>query len=183
MNKVTLHSRQFEAIAGLQRWSDERKAVVLLSKLEGQALSVATADAEKTYESLVACLKENFSPEQQVIFAMKLNARVQGKDETFEALANDMKKLVRKAYRSADEQTKERLATDAFVNAIADDQVREKLRDRTPGSISEALRSVRQIAVNRDIEKQRVKQAARTVNVTTRNDEACSLKLTSSKHT
>ena len=68
---------------------------------------------------------------------------------------------------TADNQTQERLATDAFVNAVYDDQIREKLRDKAPVSISEALRNVRQIAVNREIEKQRVKQSARSVEVKT----------------
>jgi hypothetical protein len=164
------YESQFEAIAGLQNWDDDRKAVVLLSKLEGQALTVATAEPRTSYKDLVDCLKENFSPEQQTIFAMKLNSRVQGKDETYEALANDVKRLTKKAYSTADSQTRERLATDAFVNAIADDCVREKLRDKTPSSVTEALKSVRQIAVNREIEKQRVKQTARRVEASSSNE-------------
>ena len=43
---------QFEAIASLQNWDDERKAIVLLSKLEGQALSVATIENQRAYNSM-----------------------------------------------------------------------------------------------------------------------------------
>ena len=169
---------QFEAIAGLQNWNDERKAVVLLSKLEGQALSIASTENQRTFSSLVACLRENFSPQQQTIFALKLNSRVQGKNETFEALANDIKRLTKKAYMTADDLTKDRLATDAFVNAISDDSVREKLRDKAPVTISQALREVRQIAVNREIEKQRAKQTVRSVEMkpsSKENDEVMKL--------
>ena len=66
----------------------------------------------------------------------------------------------RKAYPESDEKTQNRLARDAFIGAVADDRVREKLRDRAPAKLEEALKLARQLAASRELEKQRVRMVA-----------------------
>ena len=156
---------QFEAISSMYQWDSHRKAVILLSKLQDQALSVATAEGDKSFEGLVAKLRSTFCPEQQEVYALKLNSRVQGKDESYATLAHEITKLVKKAYSSTDQITRDRLAKDAFVNAITDDSVREKLRDRNPVTVIQALKEVQQIAAHFEMEKHRTKifQPVRTV--------------------
>ena len=80
------YRQQFEAIASMNKWSEERRATMLLGRLEGPALSVASSSPDKTYEGLVGRLRENFSPEQAETSAMRLRTRVQAKGESLEAL-------------------------------------------------------------------------------------------------
>lgn len=147
---------QFEIIAEMHGWSAEEKASVLMAKLDGPALAVAAPVATQGYQALSTKLKARFSPDQQEAYSLRLRTRSQTKGETYEALADDVEKLAKKAYPQAEEPTRCRLATDAFVNAIADDKIREKLRDRAPKTIEEALKAARQLAASRELEKQRV---------------------------
>ena len=165
---------QFETIAGLHGWDEDRQAAVLMAKLEGTALSVATSVSSKGYKAMTAKLKERFSPEQQEAYALRLKTRAQGKNETYEALADDMQNMTRKAYPESDEKTKNRLAKDAFIGAVADDKVREKLRDRAPAHLEEALKLARQLTASRELEKQRVRMVA--AEVETEKDEVRQLR-------
>ena len=151
---------QFETIAGLHGWSEDRRGAVLMAKLEGIALSVATPVSDKGYKAMTTKLRERFSPEQQEAFALRLKTRAQTKNETYEALADDVQSMTRKAYPESDEKTKNRLAKDAFIGAVADDKVREKLRDRAPTNLEEALKLARQFSASRELEKQRVRMVA-----------------------
>ena len=57
---------QFEAVSTLQKWTEDEKAVILLSKLEKSALSAVNTSKSRSYTDMVICLKENFLPEQCV---------------------------------------------------------------------------------------------------------------------
>ena len=148
---------QFEVIAEVHGWSSQEKASVLMAKLDGPALAVAAPIASQGFEVVTKKLKGRFAPEQQEACSLQLRTRSQNKGETYEALADDVERLAKKAYPRAEEPTRCRLATDAFVNAVADDRVREKLRDRAPETIEEALRMARQLAASRELEKRRVR--------------------------
>ena len=146
---------QFSYIAALHGWTQDKQAIILLGKLEGEALSVATSDSDMSFVALFNRLKENFAPERKETFALKLRTRVQGKDETFEELARDVKKLARKAYPTSDSDTREMLMVESFINAIHNDGLREKLRDKTPHTLNEALHEIRTLAANKELEMTR----------------------------
>ena len=91
---------------------------------------------------------------------MRLRTRVQAKGESLEALFRDIEKLAGRGYPRADASTRERLAVEGFVNAVADERVREKLRDRRPGTLTEALKEARHLTANREMERQRTRVMA-----------------------
>ena len=152
---------QFEAVAQLQRWSTMEKSVILLSKLEGPALSAVNTCKTKTYSDMVSCLKENFSPEQRELSLQKLQSRQQKKGENFSILAADILRLVVKAYPSVDENTKDVIATDHFVNSISNGIVRQKLREKHPNSLSIAIKEARQILADQETESMLVRRSDR----------------------
>ena len=162
---------QFEIIAGLHEWSSDRKAAVLMAKLEGAALSVASPVAGKGYDALTTKLRERFSPEQQEAFALRLKTKMQGRGESYEALADEVRMLTKKAYPESDEKTKDRLAKDAFVGAVLDDKVREKRRDQAPSSMEDALKLARQLSASRELERRRVRMVTDVEPVAVENDE------------
>ena len=150
---------QFLAIAKFHGWSDEKKVVILMSKLEGEALSVAAVLREPTFSQLVKQLKENFSCEQQELAAIKLQNRVQLKDESLESLALDIQKLTRYAYVAADERTRNFMARNSFVEAILDPYIRDKLRDKNLPTLQECLQEARRVKANLEVEKNRNKDS------------------------
>ena len=51
---------------------------------------------------------------------LKISCRSQKSKESFESLSFDIQRLTRKACPRADERTLDRLARDAFINAVSD---------------------------------------------------------------
>ena len=149
---------QFEALASEQKWSTSKKGVMLLSRLKGRALDIAAQGEDLSYSQLVAKLKSHFSPEHEEMYAQKLQTIQKKPKQSWEDLAFEVKDLASKAYRSTNEATIERLAVHAFVNAIEEDILRQKLRDMHPTTLQSALEKVRQIEADQAIEKQRVRQ-------------------------
>ena len=143
---------QFEAVSSLQKWTPEEKAVILLSKLESSALSAVNTCKSKNYEDMVTCLKENFSPEQRELSLQKLQIRKQKKDESFSILAADIQRLALKAYPSVDTVTRDTIATDHFVNAISNTGVRQKLREKHPKDLSNAIKQAHQLLADQETE-------------------------------
>ena len=148
---------QFEAISKFNSWNAEQMAVVLLSKLEGEALTAATVLTNPTYSELVQQLRESFSNDRQELAALKLQNRFQQSDETLETVSLDLQKLVKKAYPLADENTKSRLARDAFINAVQNPTIRDRLRDKNLPSLRDCLLEAKRIQANLEVEKNRPK--------------------------
>ena len=156
---------QFIGICEYQRWTDDEAAIMLLAKLTGDALSVAAALDDQSLRSLIMNLRRNFSQEQEEVATLKLSSRKQKSDESYESLSFDIQRLTKKAYSGTDDTTRDRIARDAFLNAITDDSVREKLRDLNPKTLAEAVRESRRLAANKDLEKGRAKGTLRQTAV------------------
>ena len=152
---------QFMGVCEYHGWTDGEAAVMLLAKLQGDALSVAAALDDQTLRSLVLNLRRNFSSEQEEVATLKLSSRGQKSEESFQSLSFDIQRLTKKAYSKTDDETRDRIARDAFLNAISDDAIREKLRDQNPKTLAEAVRESSRLAANRDLEKTRVKSTVR----------------------
>ena len=157
--------KQFLAIADFNEWNSQQKAVVLMSKLEGRALTAAAVLKDPSFQDIVTTLRKNFAVEQHDLASMKLRSRTQKTGETLEDLAVEIMKLVIKSYPTSDEDTRQNIARDFFTEAITDQVVREKLRDRNLTTLKESVVEARRFQTNRDIEKNREKTAARTTEV------------------
>ena len=96
--------------------------------------------------------------------------------QTWEDLAYEVKNLTTKGYKDINESTQERLAAQAFVNAIPEDKVRNKVCDQHPRTVMQALQQVRQAEADLTIEQQRTnqmgkKEGAKETIKTIRNEE------------
>jgi len=102
---------QLELIAEAYRWSSQSKLVNLVTRLRGQAYSFyrsCTSDQRTDYNTLVAALKERFTPIQiQSVQSSKFHERKQLPAETVDSYAQDLKKLYYKAYAGAQKGSKE----------------------------------------------------------------------------
>ena len=148
---------QFESIAAFNGWNDEQKAVVLISKLEGQALTAAAVLSNPSYAALVSHLRENFSQDPMELAAIKLQNLYQGPEDSIEKIALDVRKLVGKAYPFADTRTNERLMKDSFINALKDPTIRDRLRDKNLGALKDCLQEAKRVHANLEVERNRAK--------------------------
>ena len=106
------HLVQFELVADLNRWPEDIKALELAASLRGVAqgvLSDLPADQRKHYTSLVNRLTARFEPENQSeIYRARLKTGISKKDEDLGTLAQEISRLVRKAYPSVSIEMQDR---------------------------------------------------------------------------
>ena len=145
---------QFETIAGEQRWTADKKQVVLLGRLKGKALEVAVQGESRGFNDLVQRLRRHFSPDHEEMYAQQLHALKKKAGQSWEDLAFEVRELTRRAYKSANDSVRERLAVRALIDAIQEDIVRQKVRDAHPETLSVALQKVRQVEADLVIETQ-----------------------------
>ena len=160
---------QFEGIAEDYEWSEHRKGVMLKSFLEGKAR--ATVKGVRGYEAIVKQLTYRYSPESEDKSAQQLQVLKQGKEQTWEDLAEEAQHLAGKGYMRTCDQGRERLAVQAFVKAVTDDVIRGKLRDKNPKSIPGAITAVHQAESNILLEREAVKKPVKAVQETSSGHE------------
>ena len=72
------------------------------------------------------------------MYRAKLQSRFRQKSETISELASSIMKLTRQAYPKADLQLLDTLAVDYFIDALEDSDIRLRLRQSQPESITQA---------------------------------------------
>ena len=148
----------FTELATIQEWSDSRQRVILLNKLEGEALTVALSERTENAAQLKALLKKSFGPADITVYSLQLQNRVQKKGEAFDHLARDLKHLGHKAYPKADDETLDALLKECFINAVSDEGLRSMIRFKEPGSLTEASKVAERLSVHTEQEKRLLKK-------------------------
>ena len=93
----------------------------------------------RDFDTLVKSLIIRFgSLERSEMFWARLQTRVRGTNESLSELAQSIKKLTRQAYPGADSNITSILSLDHFIDAIADSDMRLRLREARPKDINEA---------------------------------------------
>lgn len=133
---------QYTLVSELNGWKESTKALFLASSLSGgaRALLNEMSDNERhNYQSLVEALRNRFGSENRSeVFRAELQTRVRMKNETLPELAQAIKQLTRRAYPGTSPVVKDTLALDYFIDAIPETEIRLRLREVGPKSISEA---------------------------------------------
>ena len=133
---------QFEITAEINRWSYEDKSLYLASVLTGNArslLSELNHRERRDFSILVERLNARFGCEQRAeVFRTQLKTRVRAKNETIPELAQSVKKMTRQAYPSGSLEVIESLALDNFIDALTDADIRLRLRELSPKTLTEA---------------------------------------------
>lgn len=150
---------QFNIISELNRWDYHTKSLFLASSIVGPARSLlCELDSEKRrdFDSIVSALQNRYvSVHKAEIFRSRLQSRVLGRNETITELAQSVKKLTRKAYPSASWEVVDLLALDYFVDALPDTDIRLRLREVGPKTISEAERIAVRLNAHKEADKSR----------------------------
>ena len=133
---------QFDLIADLNHWSAENKALELAAALRGQAQSILSdlsLENRKSLSHLIEALTIRFKPENQMeIYQSQLKTRLRKKGEDLATLAQDLMRLVRKAYPSVSPEMKDKFAMDAFMDALNDSDLEWSVYQGHPKSLHDA---------------------------------------------
>ena len=112
----------FDQVAELNGWDDEIRAMTLGVCLRGEARMVLAGldPAQRhSYIAITHALTQNFSPVEKVhLYQAELKARKKKSTETISDLGRDIGKMVRLAYPTADQNTREVIGINSFLDAL-----------------------------------------------------------------
>ncbi len=165
---------QFEMLAQMNRWTEVEKATYLAVSLKGSALTILSnlpSDSCYEYATLVAAMEARFGNAHQAeLHRMKLKGRRRRREEALPELAEDVERLVRLAYPRAAMSLQELLAKDHFIDALADEDMRLKVRQARPRGLREALQAALELESYQLASRERTKPV-RGVHFDTRESD------------
>ena len=150
------YKNQFEKIAKTYNWSDQTKEFMLLTSLEGEALSAVGLHEDPSYEDMCFVLERSFGLGEEETAAAKLEARILRQDESLDHFARDLKKLVKSAKPNDSMMSQSTTATEYFIKGLPDPEVRLQLKDHRIRDVDEAARRAEILIANRESEKRRI---------------------------
>ncbi len=135
---------QFELVAEMNGWKQDAMAIQLATSLRGKAQSVLSdlmPEQRRCYFQLTKALSARFEPEDQAeMYRAQLKNRVRKRSEQVPELAQDIQKLVRKAYPTAVADTRDRLSRDNFIDALNDGEIEWAVYQGKPSTLEEAAK-------------------------------------------
>lgn len=139
------YKSHFERVSRINRWSDEEKLDFLWVNLTGSALTyVESLAPERTvsYRDLCEALDERFGDSQLAeVFKSELRSRRRGDGESLPALAQDINRLVQRAYPEMGRQGVEELAIERFREALPDHEQRMAVFRSKARTIDQAVKA------------------------------------------
>ena len=150
----------FESCRLVNRWNDVQSAEYLAASLQGDAIRIlgegALQGRELKYDELVKLLARRFGPGQQAEnFLVELRHRRQKPKESLQELCQAVHELAVKAYPEIPEEARERLEKNHFMDAVAEQHVREGIFRARPKNLSEALQAALETENFHKVEAQR----------------------------
>ena len=175
----------FEACAQVNGWNVEEMGKYLVVCLRGHAqlvLSGLPPADRMNYRQLVKCLNNRFSPEHETdFFKVQLRGRTRKSRESLPELAQDITRLVYKAYPRAPREVHDNLTLDYFVEAITDSELRWRVIQSNPKTLNDAVSVASRMEAFQMAEKQRTQQRRNVHMVTKSNVSESNLRNLSSK--
>lgn len=134
---------QFEAAAQANGWTLLEKATALTLSLRGDVTNVlqTISPADRTnYQQLIKHLDMRFGQAHlEHVYHSQLKNRYKKTNETLQEYEADIARLVRLAYSGTPENVMERLAVQAFLDGLRDDDTRQALTLNRPALLVDAL--------------------------------------------
>ena len=167
---------QFEITTEINGWDYRAKSLYLANSLIGSARSLLnelTSEQRRDYSSLVQKLTARYGSENRAeVFRAQLKSRIKQKAETIPELAQAIKKLTRQAYPKAGLDVIEALALDHFIDGLPEPEIRLRLREVGPKSLSEAETIAVRMEAHRIADKQRTRFVGKVEQVNSDSSES-----------
>lgn len=123
---------QFEAVAKSNGWDEPRKALALVSSLEGPArgvLSSLFAAKRENFEELTLALEFRYGAKNFTqLNYVKFQNYKQRKGESISELASEIERLAQAAFADCPAEAQDKLAASQFISALANSEMKRTLR-------------------------------------------------------
>jgi hypothetical protein len=133
----------FENVAAVNRWDDADKLRWLRVRLTGRAqkaLQRLPETSASTYAAARAALKARFDPESRhTRYQAEFQARRKKATEGWADFADDLKALADKAYPTLQDEAREQLAINSFLQQLMPPQVAFSVKQKRPASLDDAV--------------------------------------------
>ena len=154
------YAGQFDRISRLNGWTNAQKLDLLWVHLAGEALTYVeslTLEQTATYDRLVHALEERFGDQHLAeVYKSELRGRHRQKGESLLALAQDVRKLVQKAYPDIGRPGLEELVIEKFREALPDHDQRKAAYQSKARTLDQAVKAAL------DMESWQVSEARRS---------------------
>jgi len=108
--------------------------------LTGNAASLLEGNVRATYAEVVTLLQRRYGNSQQhEKFKLELKSRHRKPNEDIQSLAQEIERLVCRAYPRTPADMRETLSIDNFIDALDDQLLQCRLREREPTTLNEAV--------------------------------------------
>jgi hypothetical protein len=138
------YKSHFDACSRINQWSENEKGLYLAVALRGQAQGILgdlPIDKQQDYKSLVKALEERFAPPNQTeLYRVQLTERRQKPAESLPELGQAIRRLVNLAYPTVPENVRDTLAKQHFIEALADSEMRIRIKQSRPQNLNDAIR-------------------------------------------
>ena len=135
----------FESVAAVNRWQEQDKLLWLRVRLVGRAATAFKSiddGAKGSYPDCVAALKERFDPgSKRELYLVELLARKRRQKEDWASFAEDLKRLVERAYPELQDNAREQIALTHYLGQLVQPQLAFGVKQRRPKSVDEAVRT------------------------------------------
>lgn len=139
---------RFESVAKLANWTSREKLQQLLPRIQGNAADFVFGQLKEetmaSYENLVAEIGSRFGTlENKRVYKTQFNNKRQGRNESLEEYAADIKRLYDWAHPNRDASTRQEDLISKFLQGLLDSKARQYIElHREPSSIEEAVQQV-----------------------------------------
>nr|CAH7745577.1 unnamed protein product [Callosobruchus chinensis] len=134
---------QFENIARMNNWSDEKKACALTSMLRDSAAAILenlSSSDLRDYSKITSTLKLRFADAHLTeLLHGQLHNRTQQAKEDLPTFAHEVQSLAKRAFVNSPIEMQEYVAARQFVEGIADLDVQRIVRLSSPRTLQDAL--------------------------------------------
>ena len=115
----------------------------MATNLKGTALNILgnlPREKQQNYDALVDALASRFGTAHRMeLSSVRFKNRVKQREESLQALAEDVELLSRLPYPDAPSTIQDVLARHQFIDALQDDEMRQRLKQERPSTLQKAL--------------------------------------------
>ena len=151
---------QFNIVAEINNWPYQAKALYLASCLTGNARSLLGELSETQKRDYDSLIEMRYGTKNKAeIYQSQLKSIKRQKGQSLPELAQSIRKLTRQAYPEAQTNLIEILPLDYFIDSLDDSEIRLRLRECCPKTMSEAETVAIRLETHKIVDQGRVAPA------------------------
>ena len=135
--------QHFEAVAQWNRWNEDQKAQQLVMSFDGEAMKLLgelSNEILHDYSQLVNELNRRYDPaERAQAYKIEFRHRTRGRHESFMTYAQELKRLVTRAYPTMPSNVHEQFVVDQFISGLGHRELRKHVQFGHPADINQAI--------------------------------------------